>query len=253
MAITFDRPSALEQIPVPHTPIDGPYDLCLALLASDYLLVKVPRLLSLVRAAADFPGNIGRRLEAAGLVKEWYKSTANAYIERALERHMWTVRSSQTRSPAGEHFEFDTLSAFGTTVRHYSYRIFMCGLMQAVDGLDPGNLDVDTAAAREEDVSAAMSLAMCVDYALKPGNAMPMTALAALMPLQAAYASWHRLQKRQPTTDTEEYHYAIRMKDWSLDSIHALEAVWCDRSSRRERMEEYAEMVSGGKAFERGK
>lgn len=255
LAITFDRPSTLESVPIPHTPIQGPYELDLALLASDYLLIKVPRLLSLVRSATEYPANIARRSEASRLIKQWYKSTANTYIEKTLEEHMWTARNSDgvMRSPTGEYFEFDRLPAFGLAVRHYSYRILMCGLMQAVDSLDTESIDRDAVAAQAEDISAATSLAMCLDYALKPTNAMPMTALGALMPLQAAYAAWYRLEKRQISDDTEDYRLAFKMKDWSLDSIHSLEAVWCDRSSRRERMEEYAEMVSGGRAFERGK
>lgn len=118
MSITFTRPSALEGVPIPCIPIDGPYELDLALLASDYVLIKVPRLVGLVRTAAQQPENTQCRLEAAKQVKEWYKSIANTHIEKTLEKHMWTVDCSKdlTRSPTGECFEFDGLGAFGLAV-----------------------------------------------------------------------------------------------------------------------------------------
>lgn len=167
---------------------------------------------------------------------------------------MWTVEwaGDPARSPNGQCFEFDSLIAFAIATRHFASRILTCGLMQTVESLEGGSPNSGVTEAQQEDITSAISLGMCLSYALRPSESMPITALGLVMPLQVAHSAWYRMKKRHSSTNAEEYQRAVRMKDWNMEGIHALENVWCDKHCNHERMDEYAEMVAGGKAFEYG-
>lgn len=125
--------------------------------------------------------------------------------------------------------------------------------MQTVASFWPEGFHSEAIVAQHEDISASISLGMCLNYALKPSEAMPMTALGLVMPLQIANAAWYRLKNRTYAIDPVEHQRAVKMKDWNMDSIHALEAVWCDKTCNHARMDENAEMYAGGTPLQYGK
>ena len=174
---------------------------------------------------------------------------ASAFVERTLSAHSTVVKDLEglKASPMGVSLEFTSVHVFFVAVRYYISQIIICGLMQRLGEMHTDGMALlNIPAARARDVAAASSLAMCVDYTLKPTRSRPFTALAILGPIQLALGTWLRLQKRQPSTHTLEYMQAVSMMDWSLAKAHYIEQMWQSAPASVERMTLISEMFAGG-------
>ena len=247
ISVFWGRCSSFEHMSKPHTPSDGPFRLDIALAAVDYLLIKLPRLTCLVRSVLEQPFDTKAHSTATSTAEILYNSNEDLYIQSTLRKHTRIVKCLEgtSRSPTGETFDFDGLNAFVLDTRYYLYRTLLCGLIQALDNFAPNSAFCNNSTAEQEDLSAATSISMCVDYAFEPTRALPLKALGVVIPIQLGLGAWHRLQHRQSSTDAE-YQRALLMKRWSLDRIQYLAEMWHVKPVEPKRMELVCEMFAGG-------
>ena len=145
------------------------------------------------------------------------------------------------------NLDFDGAQVFNLALGYYFSQIIICSLMQRLEEVHVGHtLMLDIPAARARDVAAATSLAMCVEYALKPTPSRPFTALAVLAPIQLSIGSWVRLQNRQASAGTAEYSRAAKMVRWTSEKAHYMVEMWQSAPASVERITLISDMFSGG-------
>lgn len=242
------KPSAFEKTPRPFTPRDGPYEVEVALRAVEYLIVRLSRLSCLARLATQQHSNKQRSVEAGSLLKELFNSDADIYARKTLHMHTTLISCPDevTRSPNNSMLDFDSQSAFVLATRYYLYRVFICGVIQRLSNADLGATYIDIVTAQQEDIAAATSIAMSLDYAWRPGPSLPLTALGILIPMQLSYGSWLRLQRRQDSKDTLNYQRAIQMKIWTTEHVNELHHKLNGRIIDPERTEKVMDCYAGG-------
>ena len=239
--------SAFEDLEKPYLLDDGPCQLDVALLAVEYLLVRVPRLVLAIRLTVQNPSDVEARAKAINLTKELYNSDADRYCARALSLHTCTTATEEKTAtlPTNAIIEFDSMSAFVLATRYYFFRCLICGLIETLGKLDPDALSTDLPSVEQAGISAATSIAMCLDYALRPAPSRPFTVLGMIIPLQFSLGTWIRLQQRQPV-GTPGHQQATRMIDWTITNVNHLSQMWRGPHTDVERVGPICELTAGG-------
>ena len=239
-------------MPVPEMPINGCLDLDTAHVATAWLLVQIPRLACLVRSSVSDPTNNPVKQTAAAAAFQLYRSDLASYVEDTIDRFSWTTKSSKDAigSPVSLVLDFSSVSAFILAVRFHLHRVFLCGLLQTLSTHHGPLLNIDMDTVEAQDVASATAIAMSVQYATEPGQAMPLTALAVVLPLQLSIGAWDRLQRRRQRTDGGVCEQAVEMREWYMCHINRLVWMWRGIVTTPERLGALCDMFAGGPTIE---
>jgi hypothetical protein len=201
----------------------------------------------LVRAARQSPEVAYNSQLAAKIACQLYESADDALVQKALATIPLTSPSSLTAFEMPEVvYSFQNAYDFNMVLRYHLYRVILCGLLQKLLTVPLADIQHDVEQILRDDVEAAQGITMCVDYGLLSSAASPLHALKLLIPLQAGFGGWHRLQQRQTSTSTEEYHRASGMKRWNVEVAHIIDAMWRSNPTSYARLEMVAEAYAGG-------
>ena len=222
------------------------------LLALQNLFVCIPRLARLVRSALTPGGDPEVVVEACSLARLLYSSLNNEFVERTLAREATSNPTTFKLMPpidGIQSFQFPSLAAFVLATKYYTYRVLLCGLIRTlcVTGLTNGMFREEEV--RREDISAATSIAMCVEYALGPPNPHPIVAMRLFLPMQMAFGTWHRLQQAESTKGlftTPRYKKAVALKHWSIGIARRVDHMWGNFPTDYYQMERTVERFAGG-------
>lgn len=242
----------LQDMSFPELPFSGCLDLDTAHVAVAWLLVQIPRLACLVRLTGSDRSKNPAKHAAIAAAYELYNCSLNSCVENTIDHSSWITKSSNEAigSPVPRSLEFSSVSAFILAVRFYLFRVFLCGLLQTLNkhhGALPG---IDMAAVEAQDVASATTIAMCIQYAMRPGPSMPLTALAIALPLQLSIGAWNRLQRRQQRAGVKSCEQAVEMREWYMYHINYLVRMWRGIIATPERLGALCDMFAGGQAIE---
>jgi hypothetical protein len=235
--------------PPTEMPLGGSCDIDVAMEAVEYILAQLPRLVFRAREAMKRGPDAPSDADLIEHIVAIFNYGGDAFAKRTLSAYSTVVKDPDglKASPMGASLEFTSVRAYYVAVWYYFSQTILCGLMQRLDETHTGGMALlNIPAAKARDVAAASSIAMCVDYALKPTRSKPFTALAILGPLQLPSGTWFRLRKRQRSTHTLEYMQAVSMVDWSLTKAHYIEDMWQSAPASVERMTLISDMFACG-------
>lgn len=228
-----------------------------------WLLFQIPGLVSAVRSLHSPLADTLAVTEAVARACQLRHSLLDSYVRETVQEHSWIrdCLADSTTSPAGPSLDFGSQDAFVLALRHYWYRMLICGLLQSLHRIVKDRMTtnvcrkagvgndycVDLQAAEDDDVSAATAISQCLPYASKPDvAAMPLTALATVIPMEFSLGTWNRLLQRQEAADAPDYHKALRMGRWTLDRLHRIGETWRARRTDHERVKKYCDAFAGG-------
>ena len=243
--------SAFEHMATPEISVSNPCCLDTAHAAVAWLLVQIPGLVCLVRRTGSYSIDASEVDHVVALAQELCSSEANVYVKETLAEHTWTLDCSNdnARSPTGTSLDFSSLSAFVLATRYHLCRMLLCGVLQTLASFGEATIPIDKQTVEDQDVTAATAICMCLDYATRADPAMPLTALAMVIPLQVALGSWDRLERRQASTASQDYRRAVRSSDWILDQVHWIDHMWRSTHTNHERMRQLCNLFAGGPAI----
>ncbi|KAF2722273.1 hypothetical protein K431DRAFT_345771 [Polychaeton citri CBS 116435] len=176
----------------PEPLLDTSFDLNVALATTRSLLIEVPGLICMVRAAAQFNSkDEDAARKAICAVQSLYDCDRDIYVRETLHKHTTShaCLSDECQSLFHMLLTFDCLDAYVLATRYRIYEVLICGLAETLGAHDYSTMDIDLEAVEDRDIAAARSLAMCLDYALRPSSAQPLATLAILIPIQMALAT----------------------------------------------------------------
>ncbi|KAF2171628.1 hypothetical protein M409DRAFT_50300 [Zasmidium cellare ATCC 36951] len=234
-SILWGQVSPLENVVRPHVSLDGPPDVSKALCLVEELLIKLPRLVLGVRTLRENPDDLELMTDVVELAEQLYTTEADFWIQDVVEANSSVIDRLEERytSPLGMAMEFDSIEAFQLATRYFLYRLLICSIVQAVMTAHKVSgvffPDRDVSDAEQGEISAATSLAMSIDYAMRPGPSQPLTALNMLLPIQVCVASWYRLQGRHSGSNDLLYRHAVRMTEWSSEQTIRIKKIWRGR------------------------
>ena len=144
-------------------------------------------------------------------------------------------------------YEFSTISLYTLLIFYWCARVNLLGLCQTLLGIleEPSLFDISTI--WNQDVEAATSLAMSVQYAQKATPPPFATAVHRLvtLPLKCVFGSWHRLERRSPEGSYDATR-AKHMKEWTTSFCNECAKFQRGYGARsKEGYEVVAEVVSG--------
>jgi hypothetical protein len=98
------------------------------------------------------------------------------------------------------------------------------------------------------DISAATSIAMCVEYALRSPNPHPIVEMRLFLPMQMAFGIWHRLQQAEGSKKLFAHPLYINaaMEHWSFGIARRLDHTWSNFPTDFHEMDSIVEMIAGG-------
>jgi hypothetical protein len=251
-AILNGQVSLWEGLTVPAT-ILGSLELDIALSELERLFVKLPRLVLLVREAKQDRCCSDAAVKSISLAQELYSSSGTLTIERTVTDVMKRTPMVSTKlssSPEPTSFDFDSLADFMLATRFFLYRLILSALIQNICDLKHGDVPFNRDEAETEDIWAARSILRCVEWAFKPEPGVPLTMLRMLIPIQLGFGAWHRLAKRQTSSDGPEYLQALRMKAVSIEIANQIDVQWQNRITQAWRLEGITDMFAGGELME---
>jgi hypothetical protein len=232
-----------------------------AFIALQELYIRIPRLARLVRSTqehdvAQFGKNMTR--EAHALAQEIYNSSNDDFIEQVLSEESITNTTACTLLPPIEgiqSFEFKTGAAFVLAAKYYTYRMLLSSILLTLCSLAHTDYSFDDEQIRAQDISAAISVAMCVEYGLEGPHSHPLIAMRLFLPIQMAFGTWHRVQKAERNRElfaTPQYEKAAQMKEWCLGITRRLDHIWGNIPTDQRQLERLCEMFAGGPLLEAG-
>lgn len=216
----------------------------------DDLLIRIPRLVCLVRACVQDPFNLPTREDVIALVGQLHGSEQESYVEKTIAARSWNNTSvdDQNTSPTGTALVFDSLPVFVLTSRYHLYRLLLGGLLVTLSTISPNAFNEEAIKEAETiELTAATSLAECLDFALKPSPAQSLTIMAMILPLEISLGAWHRLQHREASVgNSPKYQEAGRMASWCIEHLQGLCSRWRAGPIPRNRMEAMYGVFVGG-------
>jgi hypothetical protein len=99
------------------------------------------------------------------------------------------------------------------------------------------------------DISAATSIVICVEYALGSPNLHSTVAMRLFLAKQMAFGTWHRVQRAESSNNlfvTPEYNKAVALKNFSTGIARRLDHMWGNFPTDYDEMEKTVEMSAGG-------
>ena len=252
-SILHGRQSAFDNLSMQVRLSSGSRQLDTAFAEVDRVFVKLPRLALCVRGAIEDPNDASISLKATALAEEIYNSEDTCFVRGTLAKFITPTPTSSPEVKASSlnfSFHFESFDAFNLATRYFLHRVLLCGLIQTLCDLRHCNLQIDRSAAETEDILAAMSIAQCVDWALNQHLSNPLAELKMLNTLQLGFGAWHRLQKKQPSTETGDYQYGLSMKAWFVHIANHIDRIWQSRLTSYQRLEFITEMFAGGPLME---
>jgi hypothetical protein len=207
-------------------------------------LVRISRLVRLTRSFLNCPDDPIVLSETTHLVQNLYRKDCDPRIRQIIDEVATIVptRSLDYAALVPESYRFESTQTFKLVIRYYSFRILLCGLLEALCGSISihERFDVSTMAIKE--AQAAQSIAMCADYALNQDPTLHLVALRMVVPLTISFGGWHRVQKRMGMSAK----HARRMKIWCLELRNQLHREWHVPPVTVEIAELSAEAMAGG-------
>ncbi|KAK5166504.1 uncharacterized protein LTR77_008047 [Saxophila tyrrhenica] len=229
-----------------------------ALLALQDLYVRIARLVRLVRAAGQCEARPhDTTLEAFTLAESLHASSAETCILQALAEEVTSLRprtAHNTLLPLcldGEAHDFRSLEGYILATQYWAYRILLCGLLDHLlsnHWPPPANLsNVTLEGIRSLQMDAAINVAKSVPYALGLSHAHPVRAVRLRLALQVAYGVWCRLERRQRSQTAPDYDLAVEMKQWTLETLARIDALWgFEEDIQHDSLERACEAAAGG-------
>ena len=251
-AILNGQVSMLEGLVAPTTVL-GSLELDLALSELERLFVKVPHLVLLVREAKQDGCSSDAAVKSVSLAQELYNSSGTLTIERTVSNIMKRtplISTTLSQVPEPTSYDFDSLADFVLATRFFLYRLLLSALIQTICDLKHGDIPFNREEAEAEDIWAARSILRCVEWAFKPESGVQLTMLRMLIPIQLGFGAWHRLAKRQTSSDGPEYLEALRMKAVSIEIANQIDVQWQNRITQAWRLERICDMFAGGELME---
>ena len=223
------------------------------------LYIRIPRLARLVRSTHDYDDTeVAEYMDAHILAKEIYESSNNNFIEQVLSEESMSSTTACTLLPPLDDIQsldFKTGAAFVLAAKYYTYRTLLCSILLTLCSLEQTDPYFDEEQIRALDISAATTVAMCVEYGLGGPNSHPLIAMRLFLPVQMAFGTWHRIQKVESSREvfaTPEYEQAVRMKEWCLGITRRLDHIWGNIPTDQRQLETLCEMFAGGPSLGRG-
>lgn len=220
-------------------------DIASAALAEQFS--KIPRLARLVRIAAEYPHIDDCLLQAVSLARNMYTNDPGPLISSALiATTLVHTASPKISSHIPDSFHYVSTEDFELANKYYSYRCLLCGLIQKLCTLGPiASTRFNLSTIEAEDIEAANTIAMMVDYALVCEEPFPRNALRLHGPLECSLGSWHRLEKRTRRFSAEARH-ARKMQDWCLSMAEATLKGWGAKQNSLRLVQTKMEAFAGG-------
>lgn len=228
----------------------GSLELDIAVRELDRLYVKLPRLVLLVRGAREHPKNHDAAVQAIALASELHNSKGTLTIRRTLTEVMERARAEPTTLPSfpvPTALHFDSIADFVLASRFFIFRMILSGLIQRLCDLQDKQPPFDRSAVEAEDVWAGTSVLQCVEWALQSD---PLLVLRMLIPIQIGFGVWDRLEKRQVSSETEEYSRAVQMKAATIEIANQIDVIWGNRLTAPWRLGQICDMFAGGPLHE---
>lgn len=192
--------------------------------------------------------------EASDLAKQLYYSQHASWVQKTVGATSWTHTSPDDRAscPTGVAIDFDSVAALLVAARYFLSRLITCGLIQSLASLHLSHLHIPrplATDAEQGELSAATSIASCLDFALRPNPAQMLIAVGLIMPLEPCVGTWSRVQRREKACgreDSPQCRHASEMQDWCIAQLQILCSRWRAGPIPRDNMEELYDMVVGG-------
>ncbi|KAH8803463.1 hypothetical protein F5884DRAFT_508001 [Xylogone sp. PMI_703] len=224
----FDTPDWLASMETRAAAQKTPFDIASLLVMRN--MIRLPRLARLIRLHQRDPSDIFSSLEAIELAQTLLEDDSETYILQVLQRHalIKPTSSSDDAWLAPNSWHFDSIPVFELVMRHYTYQVLLCGLIDKLCETEPlAAMQFDTSGEQMKDVQAAHSIAMCAQYAFSLNPGLPLAALRMLAPQQIAFGAWCRLVRRRALEfHGEQLQQAEQAKSWCLDLIHRICRQW---------------------------
>ena len=218
--------------------------------AIQYLFAAIPRLARLVRRARDCPEDEINADKANALAKPLYFSEVAQAVPRMLAEGTETVPTTSPIVDASlipASFHYKTLPMFGPATQYFTLRVILCSLIQTLLHAGVADECFDLLTVQREDLFAAYSINMSLQYALLTDPSRGLLVLKMLIPTQMSLGAWYRLEERFTANRKDENHQrAVRMKDWTLSAEIYIEKMWNSRINNHVRMEQICKMYAGG-------
>lgn len=253
-ALHFGVPSQLEAVARPQYHLTSPPPLDIASSLVNDLLITIPGVVCAVRAALQDPDDRDKMIAASDRAKQLYYSPHASWIQKTAEAtsRPHTSPSHGTSCPTGRTIDFDSVPALLLAARYFLSRLITCGLLQSLASLPLSHSHIPhplAIAAERGELSAATSIAECLDYALRPNPAAMLIAVGLIMPLEPCVGTWSRVQRREKARgreDSPKARHASEMQEWCLAQLRVLCSRWRAGKIPRENMEQLYDMVVGG-------
>ncbi|KAF2816019.1 uncharacterized protein BDZ99DRAFT_493930 [Mytilinidion resinicola] len=199
--------------------------------------VRVPRLMKLVRTYLQDPNNLILRNEAVDLARKLYLSNLDSLVSTALvdTADLVPTNSPDLREYYPDSFKYHSIKILDLLVHYWTCRVFLLGLIQTLCSTQYFSSSFPLEEIIEEDERAAGYILMSSEFAasVKP---MPTGAVLMIMPLQIAFGTWHRSERRQGFYG-ERWNRAVCLKKWSLDSSNEYLSIWGGREQSTDELE----------------
>lgn len=214
----------------------------------DDILISLPRLVCIVRAAAQDYDDLQSMATAVKLAKCLFNSNLDPMLRKAIENQSQST-DAKDKTPFEKCLEFESVTAFMVAIRYFGYRMIICGLLQTLASIDTYELFLDrttAAEARTGSVDAAMSTVMCLDYALRPGRIRNFLAMEMVWPLEACTGIFMDIQASESSMESSEYIQAAQMVERCAGSLCQISRRWRAGCMPPWRMRELYDVFRGG-------
>lgn len=188
-------------------------------------LVKLPRLAQLIRLCPKDPG---ATYETIILAQEIQRSSARDEVKNYLQTKTKVTETTYAfRNIIPLSFQFGCLDDFIITLYYYTCQLILCGQIQTLLNQQL-NCELlrplfHQSVIETQDIQAAESIAMCLQYAKDTDSVPPLCQLHILDPLQLSYGSWDRALKR---TQCQTIERATDMKVWCVENYNLIRQLW---------------------------
>ena len=230
----------------------GSLELDIASHELDRLLVQLPRLVLLVRAARGDLSDLNTAAEATKLAQELHDPNSTLALRSTIARIMARTKVTPTidfAAPVSTSFQFGSVVDFVFSNRYFVFRLLLAALTQSIRDLNYDKT-FGRVEAEADDLWAAKCILQSVEWAFKPDSNVHMTMLRMLVPIQLGYGTWDRSQRRQSSHDTPDYQLAVQMKAASIKVANEIDHKWDNRVTMPWKVGHICKMFAGGPRYD---
>ncbi|PSN61728.1 hypothetical protein BS50DRAFT_144924 [Corynespora cassiicola Philippines] len=211
------------------------------------MMIRIPRLIRLTRSLREDPTDMSVGINALLLAEELYQCQVDQMTQGVLCRHARHVPTMD--GELVKHFPtsvgFTSFKVFEGLLRYCYCRVFVMGLCRALIRVFPCSQILIEADLVKEDLSSASSIVMAIQFAEKLQNPWPWGPMLTILPLQAAYGSWHRASKDAATFGWERGR-ACHMMEWCRAKSNEILGKWRGRAMQASELDALVASWEGG-------